>query len=102
MDAQPDCREVALPDFSTQLVKADPSTKHEVIDDLLVVGHVIDDPLKRRLRSPLRVSQLRDGSRSQGLGWFLRLRRAIFGFFARFLFRPETHFDGLEVKAKKV
>lgn len=91
MDAQPNCREVALPDFSTQLVKADPSTEHEVIDDLLVVGHIIDDPLKRRLRSPLCVSQLRGGtrgSRSQGLGWFLRLRRVIFGFFARFLFRP--------------
>lgn len=46
MDAQPDSREVAPPDLSAQLIKANPSTEHQVVDDLLVVGHVIDDPLK--------------------------------------------------------
>lgn len=46
MDAQPHGRKVPLSDLSTQLIKADPSTKHEVVANLLVVGHVIDDPLK--------------------------------------------------------
>lgn len=49
MDAQPDRRKVALTDLSAQLVEANPSTKYQVIDDLLVVGHVIDNPLKRCL-----------------------------------------------------
>lgn len=46
MDAQPDRGEVALTNFSTQLVEANPSTKHQIVDNLLVVGHVIDNPLE--------------------------------------------------------
>lgn len=47
MDAQSDRREVTLPNLSPQLIEANPSTKHQVIDDPLIVGHVIYNPLKR-------------------------------------------------------
>ncbi len=47
VDAQPDCGEISLPELSAQLVEANSPTEHQVVDDLLVVGHVIDEPLKR-------------------------------------------------------
>ena len=59
MDAQPDRGEVALPDLPSQLIEANPPTEHQLVDDLLVVGHVVDDPLEWRLPESLHLGQLR-------------------------------------------
>lgn len=46
MDAQPDRGEISLPDLATQLVEANPPPQHQLVGNLLVVGHVIDESLK--------------------------------------------------------
>lgn len=66
MDAQPDRGEIPLADLSTQLVEADPSPEHQVVDDPLAVGHVVDDAVERRLPHPLRFGQLWDGTWASG------------------------------------
>lgn len=53
MDAQPNRWEIPLPDLPAQLIEANPSAKHQVIDNPLVVRHVVDKPLKRWLSHPL-------------------------------------------------
>lgn len=61
MDAQPDRREISLPNLPTQLVEANPPPKHQLVGDPLVVGHVIDESLKGRLLHPLLFTHLWDG-----------------------------------------
>lgn len=70
VDAQPDRREISLPDLPTQLVEADPPPEHQLVGDPLIVGHVIDESLKGRLLHPLLFTHLWDGR--YGLwGWGL-------------------------------
>lgn len=66
MDAQPDRREISLPDLPTQLVEANPPPQQQLVGDPLVVGHVIDESLKGRLLHPLLFAHLWDGG--HGLG----------------------------------
>lgn len=91
MDAQPDSREISLPNLSTHLVEANSSAQRELVDHLLVVGHVIDKPVKRCLLHSLSLSQLWDGTNSsggQGLRCLSRLWIPVFVFFAHFLLWP--------------
>lgn len=58
MNAQSDGGKVPLPDLTTQLIEADPSAEHQVVDNPLIVRHVVDKPLKWRLPHPLVFRQL--------------------------------------------
>lgn len=58
MNAQSDRGKVPLPDLATQLIEADPPAEHQVVDNPLVVRHVVDKPLKRCLPHPLGFCQL--------------------------------------------
>lgn len=74
VDAQPDRREVSLPDLPTQLVEANPPPEHQLVGDPLVVGHVVDESLKGRLLHPLLFTHLwngRCGLGVRGLGGLL-------------------------------
>lgn len=66
VDAQPDRGEVSLPDLPPQLVEANSPPQHQLVGDLLVVGHVVDESLKGRLLHPLLFAHLWDGR--YGLG----------------------------------
>lgn len=69
MDAQLHCREVSLADLSTELIKPNPPTEHQVPDYPLVVRHVIDDPFDGSLLDSFCLGELWNdtgGSRSQG------------------------------------
>lgn len=88
VDAQPDRGEVSLPDLPPQLVEADPPAQQQLVGHPLVVGHVVDQPLKGRLLHPLLFAHLWDGPggpRGRGLGGLLHRQGLILGFFARFL-----------------
>lgn len=61
VDAQPDRGEVSLADLPAQLVEADSPAEHQLVGHPLVVGHVVDQPLKGRLPHPLLFVHLRDG-----------------------------------------
>lgn len=76
VDAQPDRGEVSLADLPAQLVEADSPAEHQLVGHPLVVGHVIDQPLKGRLLHPLLFVDLWDGRcwwGGQGLGGLLHL-----------------------------
>lgn len=98
MNAQSDGGKVPLPNLATQLIEAHPSSEHQVIDDPLIVRHVVDKPLKRRLPHPLGFCQLWNHSaHSSGRAFRLcslfLLGSLIFMFFARFRLCPEAAFD---------
>lgn len=99
VDAQLDGREVALADLATQLVKTNPPSQHQVTHDLLVVGHVIDNPLKWRLPHSLRFRHLWDSASGSGglrLDCLLLLWGLILVYSGHFLLWPQLCFDALK------
>lgn len=91
MDGKLHCREVSLAHLSTELIKSNPSTEHQVPDYLLIVGHVIDDPFDGSLLRSFCLCELWDdtgGSRNPGRCRLFHLCWILVGISAHFRLWP--------------
>jgi len=46
VNSQFDLGEISCPYFPSEFIESNPAAQHNVIDDPVIVGHVIEDPLE--------------------------------------------------------